>query len=87
MLQRKRGKGLENEDTCVGCVPLYMEKAAEFLSNYPSEWAMQNSGRGFQEEGITSAKALKQNCLVSGDQAYVAGREPTEMGNEIRVSL
>lgn len=65
MLQRKRGKGLEYEDTCVGCVPSYMEKASEFLSNYPSEWAMQNSGREFQEEGITSAKALKQNCLVS----------------------
>ena len=26
---------------------------------------MQNSGREFQEEGITNAKALKQNCLVS----------------------
>lgn len=62
MLQRKRGKGLENEDTRVG---VCMEKASEFLSNYPSEWAMQNSGREFQEEGITSAKALKQNCLVS----------------------
>lgn len=48
---------------------------------------MQNSGREFQEEGITSAKALKQNCLVSGDQAYVAGKGPIEMGNEIRVSL
>lgn len=68
MLQRKRGKGLENEDTCVGCVPFYMEKAAEFLSNYPSEWHRKILEGGFQEEGITSAKALKQNCLVSGDQ-------------------
>ena len=87
MLQRKRGKGLEYEDTCVGCVPSYMEKASEFLSNYPSEWAMQNSGREFQEEGITSAKALKQNCLVSRDQAYVAGIQRTEMGDEIRARL